>query len=310
MKLKGSCLDQIRRVMRQRAISVHLNPEIEEVCLNDLATYCFTKTKYGEEMQCLQDNLEKLDEKCKETVINYTEIEAENIDLNPYVSTHCRDIIKNLCASETKDDDDTGDGGDVMSCLIQHKNHALVKSNPKCRISIEHFQLISIKDYRFTYKFKIACKPYAIRFCRNARTKASVVACLSEKIANDTIAGVKSDVQKDCRQQLKAQLFQQRESIDYDPKLAKACETDIKQHCSNVEHGSAQVLECLQMVTKLSSNCQTEIFKVKRQETADNSIDYALINMCAEAIDHYCANVEKSKVLTCLRVSFQISHYS
>lgn len=56
------------------------------------------------------------------------------------------------------------------------------------------------------------------------------------------------------------------------------------------------------MVPKLTNACQNEIFKIKKQETADNSIDYALINMCAEAIDRYCSKVEKSKVLMCLRV--------
>lgn len=254
MKLKSDCLDQIKRVMRQRAVSVHLNPELEEICLNDLVTHCFEKTKYGEEMQCLQDNLEKLEDKCRETIINYTEIEAENVDLNPYVSAHCREIIKSLCSSETNDEH-----GDVMDCLIQHKNHALVKGNQKCRISIEHFQLISIKDYRFTYKFKIACKPYAVRFCRNAKTKAAVVECLSEKVANDTIAEMKSDVQKDCRQQLKAQLFQQRESIDFDPKLSKACDADIKLHCNNVDHTSGQV--CIQLPVALNIKISFNFFR-------------------------------------------------
>lgn len=141
-----------------------------------------------------------------------------------------------FCPIQKKNDD-----GDVMDCLIQHKNDPIVKANSKCRISIEHFQIISLKDYRFTYKFKLACKSYAMRFCQNAKTKASVVTCLSEKVTNDTIAGHKSDIQKECRQQIKAQLFQQRENIDFDPILTKACGSDIKTHCKDVEHGSAQV---------------------------------------------------------------------
>jgi len=51
--------------MRQRAISVDLIPEVEDECLDDLSLFCFDKTAHGEEMQCLQDNLEKLKEKCK-----------------------------------------------------------------------------------------------------------------------------------------------------------------------------------------------------------------------------------------------------
>lgn len=50
---------------RRRAVSVDLIPEVEDVCLEDLASYCSEKTGKGEEMQCLQDNLNKLQEKCK-----------------------------------------------------------------------------------------------------------------------------------------------------------------------------------------------------------------------------------------------------
>lgn len=236
LKLKPKCFEQIKRVMRQRALSVDLNPKIEEDCLEDLAMSCFDKTAKGEELLCLQNNMDKLQQQCKASIINYTESEAEHIELNPYVMKNCKEVMENICKDELDNEN-----GDVMNCLISHKNDVVVKNNNRCRLSIEHFQLISLKDIRFSYKFKIACKPYAIRFCQNEKTKAGVVSCLSEKIVNDTMQGLKSDIQKDCRQQLKAQLFQQRESIDYDPKLAKACEIDIRNFCSAVPHGSAQV---------------------------------------------------------------------
>lgn len=51
--------------MRRRAISVDLIPEVEDECIDDLASFCFEKTKKGEEMQCLQDNLDKLQTKCR-----------------------------------------------------------------------------------------------------------------------------------------------------------------------------------------------------------------------------------------------------
>jgi Golgi apparatus protein 1 len=192
---------------------------------------------------------------------------------------NCRKEMETLCGSEQKNDE-----GDIMECLISHKNDPSVKTNPSCRVSIEHFQIISLKDYRFTYKFKVACKHFAMRFCGKARTKSEVVTCLSEKVTNDTVSGFKSAVPKECRQQLKAQLLQQRENIDFDPNVKTACATDIKTHCPNVEHGNAQVLECLQTVReKLSDRCEQEVFKVKRQEIDDNSIDYALITMCADA---------------------------
>lgn len=45
--------------MRQRAVNVDLQPEIEEVCLSDLASFCYDKTAKGEEILCLQDNLDR-----------------------------------------------------------------------------------------------------------------------------------------------------------------------------------------------------------------------------------------------------------
>lgn len=236
MRLKGKCFDQIKRVMRQRALSVDLNPKIEEDCLPDLSLFCFDKIARGEEILCLQDNMDKLADKCKTSIINITEAQAHNIELNPYIMKNCRGIIETVCSAELNNVN-----GDVMNCLISNKNNPLVKSNSRCKVSIEHFQIISMKDFRFSYKFKSACKPYAIRFCHDEKTKASVVRCLSEKVVKDTMVGVKSDIHKDCRQQLRAQLFMQRENIEYDPKLARACDTDIKRHCSNIPHGSAQV---------------------------------------------------------------------
>lgn len=55
--------------MRRRAVSVDLIPEVEDVCLDDLATYCSEKTAKGEEMQCLQDNLGRLEFDCKVNTI-------------------------------------------------------------------------------------------------------------------------------------------------------------------------------------------------------------------------------------------------
>ncbi|KAF7281361.1 hypothetical protein GWI33_004844 [Rhynchophorus ferrugineus] len=241
MQLEKSCFQNVRRVMRQRAASVDLQPEIEESCLQDLANFCHDK-------------------------------EAKN------------------------------DQGDVMDCLISHKNEGAVKSNQACRASIEHFQIVSLKDYRFSYKFKAACKPYAMRFCGTARTKNEVVRCLSEQVLNATVNGIKSQIPRECKQQLKAQLFQQRESIDYDPVLKNACLTDIKKYCAHVSSGNAQVLECLQTVNnKLSNSCEKEVFKVKKQEIFDNTSDYALITLCADAIEQFCTHHDKENVFECLR---------
>ncbi|CAG9771209.1 unnamed protein product [Ceutorhynchus assimilis] len=297
LQLSLHCLDNIRRVMRQRALSVDLEPTIEESCLTDLGTFCHDKVNRGEEMRCLQKNYQDLDEDCQKTIGMFTEFQSEHAELNPYINKYCTKIIEVLCNQEAKNDE-----GDVMECLIAHKNDPVVKGTQECRASIEHFQIISLNDYRFSYKFKVACKPYAMRFCELARTKNEVVRCLSEQVLNATVNGVKSQIPRDCKQQLKAQLFQQRENIKFDPVLKAACGPDIDNYCSHVQSGNAQVLECLQTETnKLTDKCEKEVFKVKKQEIYDNTLDYALITMCSGAIEQFCSHQDKENVFECLK---------
>jgi Golgi apparatus protein 1 len=68
-----------------------------------------------------------------------------------------------------------------------------------------------------------------------------VILCLSEHVRNDTLHDAKHTISKECRQQLRAQLFQQRENIDFDPRLKKACTDDMQKLCAQVQKGSAQV---------------------------------------------------------------------
>lgn len=232
--------------MRQRAISVDLIPEIEEVCISDLAMFCFDQTQKREEMQCLQKNIDHLKDTCQDALTKFTEIEISHVELNPYLMKNCRRVLDTYCSNEMKNDESS-----AMDCLITHKNYQDVKKDAACRVSIEHVQIISLRDYKFSYKFKVACRPYAERYCRDSKTKADVVTCLSERVTNDTINGIRSDIHKDCRQQLKAQLFQQRENIDFDPKLKAACTADIEKFCKNIDPGSALVSRYL-LISKIT----------------------------------------------------------
>nr|XP_029727793.1 Golgi apparatus protein 1-like isoform X1 [Aedes albopictus] len=305
MQLKPECFHEVKRVMRQRARSVDLIPEVEDECIDDLAYFCFDKTGKGEEMLCLQENLEKLQQKCKDAVSSFTEEEAAHIELNPVIMTVCGDAMQRHCAEILK----TGkDEGDMMECLISYKNDADMRNDVKCRAAIEHFQIITLKNYHFTYKFKEACRPYVARFCPHSNTKYDVVACLSEVMRNDTIKGAKHSIPKECRQQVRAQLLQQRENIDFDPKLKAACREEINSFCFNVPHGSGQVnrnnvLECLQTHHgKLGEQCQHALFTIKKSELTDSSTDYILMSTCKDMIHQYCRDTEPTAVLGCLKI--------
>lgn len=174
-RLKPECVEEVRRVMRQRAVSVDLIPEVEDDCLDDLSAFCFDKTEKGQEMQCLQDNLERLTEACHSAVSVYTEDEAGHFELNPVIAKVCKPAMEKHCGEILRSGRDEGD---MMECLIGHKNDPDLRADAKCRAAIEHFQIISLKDFRFTSKFKEACRPYVTRYCPNSTTKYDVVSCL------------------------------------------------------------------------------------------------------------------------------------
>lgn len=162
MQLSQNCFQEVKRVMRQRAVSVDLIPEVEDVCLDDLAVFCFDKTLKGEEMECLQNHLEELSSECKKAVTTYTEEESAHVELNPLIRSACSEPLEKQCGNIYSGREE----GDVMECLIALKNDVL-KANPKCKAAVEHFQLISLKNYVFTNKFKEACRPYVNRYGRN-----------------------------------------------------------------------------------------------------------------------------------------------
>ena len=64
-----------------------------------------------------------------------------------------------------------GGGDGVMECLIQHKSDPDVRQAGKCWAAINHFQLISLEDYSFSYRFKQHCHDDVALLCRGAEKK-------------------------------------------------------------------------------------------------------------------------------------------
>lgn len=151
------CAQRVRETMRQRALSVHLLPEIEDACMEDLTEICSESTKPGEELQCLQTHLDDLDKTCRNVVSNFTEIEMKNPTVDPFLWRHCRDYIEDKCGKDKSSEDD-----DILDCLVDLKPEM---KNKKCRVSIEHMQLLKLKEVRFSPKFKVQCQSDVIRYC-------------------------------------------------------------------------------------------------------------------------------------------------
>ncbi|XP_064639932.1 Golgi apparatus protein 1-like isoform X2 [Lineus longissimus] len=296
-KLERACGLEIQRVMRQRAISVDLEPRVEEPCLHNLAEFCSDDTAKGKEIECLQDHLQDLDKQCLYAIGNFTQDEDEDPQLDRILIKACTPMIKEFCEEVINQNTEPGD---VMECLIKYKHHP--KMNSKCSAGIEHHQLLTLKDYRFSFKFKEACKKDVLKNCKGIKKKADVISCLSENVRNDTLLEEEHRIAKDCRRQLKFELLQRSESIDLDPKLKEACGGDVKLYCNNLTPGQAQVIECLKShQNKLTKKCHKKLFKRERLEAEDSSIDFALISNCKGMIKQFCKDTDPKDMFTCLK---------
>ena len=117
-------------------------------CRLDLTQNCLNAVQPGEELQCLQENFDNLQEECHQAIQQYTEMEAKNAILNPIIASTCHLIIDKECQEEVQRKDE----GLVIQCLIKFREEQPPGNmDEKCSAAIEHWQLMSLKDYRYIY---------------------------------------------------------------------------------------------------------------------------------------------------------------
>ncbi|XP_071092042.1 Golgi apparatus protein 1-like [Haliotis cracherodii] len=298
-KVSRACKQEIKRVMKSYALSVELNPEVQAKCLSDLGNFCSSNkgdTAVGAEMECLQNNYDDLSEGCQKVIGELVEDEDEDIELDHILMKSCTPMIKRFC-NELLDSD--ADPGDVLECLIEHKNNHDMDS--KCAAGVEHHQLITQKEFKFNHKFKEACQKAVTKFCPYKKTKLEVVTCLSEHVRNDTLLDKDQRIEKPCRHQLRLQILQRGESIALDPELQGKCKDDIRDHCANVAPGNSAVMECLKKrQAHLSQPCHRLLFKREKDEFA--IADYGLLSACKKMIKDYCdPDDDQPQILRCLK---------
>ncbi|XP_060779242.1 Golgi apparatus protein 1b isoform X3 [Neoarius graeffei] len=297
-RLTRECKVEVQRILHQRALDVKLDPELQKRCMIDLGKWCSEKTDTGQELECLQEHLEDLVADCRDVVGNLTELESEDIQIEallvracePVIQTHCHDVADNQL-----------DTGDLMECLVQNKHQK--EMNEKCAVGVTHFQLIQMKDFRFSYKFKMACKEDVLKLCPNIKKKGDVVICLSTTVRNDTLQDVKEQrVSLKCRRQLRVEELEMSEDIRLEPELHSACKKDIERFCSAVSFGNAQVTECLKENKLLLSNtCHQKVFKLQELEMMDPELDYQLMRVCKQMIKRFCTESDAKDMLQCLK---------
>lgn len=179
------------------------------------------KLYLGEEMDCLKQKLTDIKEDdCKAAVMEFAEAESKDFQLNRILTKSCRPVIERYCHSLVAQDIDNGE---VLECLRGHKMESEMTS--KCRSYVNHYELITMSDYKFSYKFKKSCKEDVEIFCKGVnQNKAEIIKCLSEVLFEHTVLGPKDTethtLSKECRKQLRVEYLEVRQNEEIiKPKL-------------------------------------------------------------------------------------------
>ena len=143
----------------------------------------------------------------------------------------------------------------------------------KCRIGIEHHQILNLNDISLNGKFMARCSGEITDHCADKKTKLEVVYCLSEIVLNDTLMGKEQRLRQKCRDQVRFELLQFNENINLDPELAGSCENDIGKFCSGVKAGKGELLECLRSnMVKVEAACKAKLFKRVKIGSVDEKV--------------------------------------
>uniref|UniRef100_A0A3Q1H3R7 Golgi apparatus protein 1 n=1 Tax=Acanthochromis polyacanthus TaxID=80966 RepID=A0A3Q1H3R7_9TELE len=285
--------EQGRRVRwwHKHTHDIQIDALLIRACEPVIQTYCH-------ELECLQDHLEDLVSACRDVVGNLTELESEDIQIDALLIRACEPVIQAHCHEVADNQIDTGD---LMECLVQNKHQK--EMNDKCGVGVTHFQLIQMKDFRFSYKFKMACKEDVLRLCPNIKKKVDAVICLSTTVRNDTLQDAREQqVSLKCRKELRVEEVEMSEDIRLVPELYDSCKSDISRLCPNVAFGNAQVIECLKEQKKqLSQRCHQRIFRLQQVEMSDSELDYQLMRVCKHMIRRFCTESDGKNILQCLK---------
>uniref|UniRef100_A0A915DY09 Golgi apparatus protein 1 n=1 Tax=Ditylenchus dipsaci TaxID=166011 RepID=A0A915DY09_9BILA len=279
--LSQQCAENVRRVLRSRAVRVNLIPGIEESCREALSEHCSNNVKPMEEMNCLQEQFEKKEfkekyGKCHSDIAKFTQMESKDTKLNRLLTRACRPVIDNYCNFINEDIDH----GDVMECLANHKDTP--EMSPKCRSYVNHFELISLRDYHFSYRFTEACQKDIQDYCAPlGQDKGAIIRCLSNIMFEHRVLGEAKDLHKDCKKQLRVAYLQQ-EQVNFDD------QSHMKDADPEVDFDN------------LDASCKAMVFAREKIEAMDNTFDDELQKSCKYDIGKFCSGQEGEKVLDCL----------
>ncbi|MFH4980701.1 hypothetical protein AB6A40_007410 [Gnathostoma spinigerum] len=306
--LSHACRVQVVRVLQQRAVRVSLLPDLEENCRGALSQYCSNNVKPMEELNCLQEHFQETEfinrwAQCAKEVAKFTKMQAEDTKLNALLVRACKPVIQTYCAQYANEEIDHGD---VLECLV--KNKFKPEMNKHCHAYVNHFELVSLRDYTYSYKLKEACEADIEANCQgHGNDKGVIIRCLSLVMFKHKLLDGQKGISKKCEAEVKAAFLEQEQfddkdhMEDADPVLMKECRSELTTFKCRNQDTFADVVECLRVhFDELGQGCRSVLFDREKIQAMDNTFDDELMQECDADIERYCGGQQGEQVLDCL----------
>lgn len=236
-------------------------------------------------------------DKCQQDVANYRMERSKHINRDVALARACKDDAEKLCKSAK----DSTTPGSVLQCLRSSSK----KVSAACKGELWRTQAEVAEDYRTDPQLYDNCKDSVQQLCQDVEpgngaeldclikhSKALDWSCMGNVLRVAKVSAV---------------------DIRLNMKLYKACATDWKKFCKDVEPGHMRVQECLEdhiEKSGFSNTCKTTLEEVIAQRVADFRIDAGLQEACEEDLVSTCSTSlkemeedepKRSSALKCLQ---------
>eukprot|EP00892_Ulva_mutabilis_P008395 jgi/Ulvmu1/5928/UM026_0050.1 len=298
-KLSKSCQVKVLKAMVSAAMDFRADPQLARKCSDDAKRVC-EDVPYGQGrvQGCLRDNLAGLSPDCAMELFRQEIENSDDIRLSLRLYKACQADKKRFC------DDISYGASRIKDCLEEHRLEP--KFSSECRVEIDNMMRRRAGHYELDPELTRACAIDINKTC-------SYPAPDGHNGENDVHSGRVSmclmdhheDLQvQECRDAVHRVLKRASQDIRFDEKLAQACKEDKKEHCSDVDPGSARVIRCLQdSRAELSETCRPVLFDYERTLAEDIDFQYPMQQSCAQEIKILCEDVKHgyARVIRCLQ---------
>jgi len=262
------------QVLAAAAEEFSFNPRTKGACMATKAKVCrdIPWSSGLEVLACLEDHIESnsMTKKCRNQLEKINQKSAKAIELNPFLTKHCRKTLQFL-ANDGKCPVDQGKQGNEQTLDCLTTNYEDITS-PLCKANVFQSMKLQVMDYRNKPRMEVDCKRDVEVNCNPDETNyVNTIECLK-----DNVNQVKN---KKCVDHIEQMRKMQSRDWMLNPALKAACTGDVKAFCASIPHGKARVLSCLKLnQQRVSENCAEEVEKVQIDSKALPKFNLAASN--------------------------------